>query len=271
MPRLHIEPKPGSCSISEERKRAAAGCRTPGGRGPRRRRRASRPVWVAGCVEEVPALLLLLLEGARSRYAREDERQTPANVADRRLPLFRLHHAARRQTPPFRHFVVSPRACSIAWTPRSQRPPRFGVCAAVTVPTPAATAPWPSSSWRDLVPIQPRLDFCFYMLHVDPKWLNRRWLRSHWSSLCRRRFWDLGAVDRRRAARRTIAALRRRRRQVSGDAPPLAPPVRRAIPARAVASSRAAPLLRREWKEEDDGEKEKNERGRDYDMWTPLH
>ncbi|BAF04603.1 Os01g0268000 [Oryza sativa Japonica Group] len=79
------------------------------------------------------------------------------------------------------------------------------------------------------------------MLHVDPRWLNRRWLRSHWSSLCRRRFWDLGAVDRRRAARRTIAALRRRRRRVSGDAPPLAPPC--AEPFRLGPSHHHAPLL----------------------------
>uniref|UniRef100_A0A0D3H529 Uncharacterized protein n=1 Tax=Oryza barthii TaxID=65489 RepID=A0A0D3H529_9ORYZ len=217
-----------SCSIPEKTKL-------------RHRRRASRPVWVAGCVEEVCPLPLLLLEGAGSRYVREYEHRTLATVADRRLPLFRPHRATRRRTSPFRHFVVSPRAYSPAWSPRNQRPPRFGVCAAVPVPTPAAAARWLSSPWGDFVPIQPRLDFCFYILHVNPRWLNRCWLRSHWSSSCRRRFWDLGAVARRRAMRRTVAALRRRRRRASGDASPLAPPC--AEPFRLGPSYRRAPLL----------------------------
>ena len=235
-----------------------------------RHRRASRPVWVAGCVEEVCPLSLLLLEGAGSRYAWEYEHRTLATVADRRLPLFRPHRANRRRTSPFRHFGVSPRASRPAWSPRNQRPPRFGVCAAVTVPTPAATAPWPSSSWRDLVPIQPRLDFCFYILHVDPRWSNRRRLRSHWPSSCRRRVWDLGAAARRRATRRTVAALRRRCRRASGDAPPLASPCAELF--RLGPSHRRAPLLCfiASTRKKTTGER-RHGRGRDYDMWTLLH
>uniref|UniRef100_A0A0D3GGG6 Uncharacterized protein n=1 Tax=Oryza barthii TaxID=65489 RepID=A0A0D3GGG6_9ORYZ len=58
---------------------------------------------------------------------------------------------------------------------------------------------------------------------------------------------------RRRAARRAIATLRRRLRRVSGDAPPLAPPCAKSFLLGPSRCMDAAPLLRREHKEEDDG------------------
>uniref|UniRef100_A0A0E0EV81 Uncharacterized protein n=1 Tax=Oryza meridionalis TaxID=40149 RepID=A0A0E0EV81_9ORYZ len=62
-------------------------------------------MWVVVCGEEVLALLLPPLEGAGSRWTKRTGRRTPSSLADRRLPLFRPHRAARRRTPPFRHSV----------------------------------------------------------------------------------------------------------------------------------------------------------------------
>uniref|UniRef100_A0A0D9ZX10 Uncharacterized protein n=1 Tax=Oryza glumipatula TaxID=40148 RepID=A0A0D9ZX10_9ORYZ len=231
-----------------------ARCRTPGERGLRRRRRASRPVWVAGVWKGVARVAFAAVGASREPLNMEDR---ASNTCKRRRQLATPVSSAPCHAP-----------SNSAVSPSRGKPSRLEQC--LVTQKLAAPSIWgvrrcshaDSSRHHAMAKLavgRPRSNMVKSRSPAleSTTIASSPFLRSRYRRAPSRR-----ASDGRRAARRMAAVPRRRRRRVSDDAPPPFPTARRAVSARAVGPLCAVPLFGREREVEDDREKEKNERER---------